>query len=73
MKASKGYLAAEPGTSNHGWGTAIDIGDSVGGYGTTEYNWMLENAPAFGWDNPDWARAGGSKSEPWHWEYGTSS
>lgn len=72
-KAAKGYLAATPGTSNHGWGTAIDMGDTVGGYGTAEYNWMLENAPAFGWDNPAWARAGGSKSEPWHWEYGTSS
>ena len=29
--------------------------------------------PAYGWDNPEWARAGGSKNEPWHWEYGDLS
>ena len=29
-KAAKGGLAAVPGTSNHGWGLAIDLGDGVG-------------------------------------------
>jgi D-alanyl-D-alanine carboxypeptidase len=34
------------------------------------YAWLLENAPAFGWDNPAWARKGGSGPyEPWHFEY----
>jgi hypothetical protein len=23
----------------------------------------------FGWINPDWALPGGSKPEPWHWEF----
>jgi D-alanyl-D-alanine carboxypeptidase len=66
-KARKGNLAAKPGTSNHGWGLALDL--VVGGYGSTDYLWLRANAPAFGWDNPDWARPGGSKHEPWHWEY----
>lgn len=72
VKASKGSLAAVPGTSNHGWGTAVDIGDAVGGFGSVEYNWMRANAPTYGWDNPDWARAGGANPESWHWEYGTA-
>lgn len=69
-KAAKGYLAATPGTSNHGDAVAVDL--SIGGYGSAEYVWLLANAPAFGWDNPSWARAGGSKAEPWHWEFGTN-
>lgn len=62
-------LAATPGTSNHGWGLAIDLC-------TQETNtsavitWLNDNGPVFGWDNPGWARAGGSGAyEPWHWEY----
>jgi D-alanyl-D-alanine carboxypeptidase len=66
-KAAKGYLAARPGTSNHGWGLAADLG--VGGYASADYAWMRANAPAFGWDNPGWARPGGTKAEPWHWEF----
>lgn len=72
VKASRGYLAAVPGTSNHGWGLAVDLGGGVNSYGTAEYQWMRDNAPDFGWDNPTWARPGGNKNEPWHWEYGTS-
>jgi LAS superfamily LD-carboxypeptidase LdcB len=67
-KRAKGYLAATPGTSNHGWGQAIDT--DIDSYGTA-YEWMRENAPAYGWDNPTWARPGGAKHEPWHWEFGT--
>lgn len=66
-KARKRHLAAEPGTSNHGWGLAADV--VCGGYSDPRYLWMRANAPAFGWDNPAWARPGGSKAEPWHWEY----
>ncbi|MFE5290816.1 M15 family metallopeptidase [Isoptericola sp. NPDC056618] len=66
-KAAKGYLAAAPGTSNHGWGLAVDICPET--YSGSRWNWLAANAPAYGWDNPDWARPGGSKYEPWHWEY----
>ncbi|MFE5338643.1 D-alanyl-D-alanine carboxypeptidase family protein [Isoptericola sp. NPDC056578] len=66
-KAAKGYLAAVPGTSNHGWGLAVDICPDT--YSGSRWAWLAANAPAYGWDNPDWARPGGSKYEPWHWEY----
>ncbi|SKC60857.1 M15 family metallopeptidase [Krasilnikoviella flava] len=66
-KAAKGYLAAVPGTSNHGWGLAVDICPET--YAGSRWDWLAANAPAYGWDNPDWARPGGSKYEPWHWEY----
>lgn len=68
-KATKGHLAAEPGTSNHGWGIAADLAGGLQSYGTAPYAWMRANAPRFGWDNPTWARPGGSKNEPWHWEF----
>lgn len=62
-------LAAVPGTSNHGWGLAIDMCGGVQSFGTAEYRWMAQNGPAFGWVNPYWARPGGGREEPWHWEY----
>jgi hypothetical protein len=33
------------------------------------FKWLDENAPKYGWVNPDWARNGGSFDECWHWEY----
>ncbi|WP_455605462.1 D-alanyl-D-alanine carboxypeptidase family protein, partial [Cellulosimicrobium funkei] len=73
VKASRGYFAAPPGMSNHGWALALDLGGGIQSYGTAQYEWMRANAPAYGWENPEWARAGGSKNEPWHWEYGDIS
>jgi hypothetical protein len=67
-KAAKGYLAAKPGTSNHGWGLAADL--DVGSYSDARYLWMRANAPRFGWDNPAWGQPGGSgPHESWHWEF----
>ncbi|MEG3614111.1 M15 family metallopeptidase [Isoptericola haloaureus] len=66
-RAAKGSLAAPPGTSNHGWGLAVDI--CPDSYAGSRYDWLRANAPAYGWDNPAWARPGGSKYEPWHWEF----
>lgn len=66
----KGSLCATPGTSNHGWGLAADLdGGGIASFGTPQHNWMLAHAPDYGWDLPEWARQGGSKPEPWHWEY----
>lgn len=67
-KASKGFLAATPGFSNHGWGLAVDLG-GLGTHGSPAYQWMAATAPQYGWINPGWAQAGGSKPEAWHWEY----
>ena len=68
-RAEKGNLCATPGTSNHGWGLAIDLGGGIQNFGTPQYQWMMSNAPGYGWINPDWARQNGSKPEPWHWEF----
>ncbi|CAN5345515.1 hypothetical protein BH20ACT9_BH20ACT9_10410 [soil metagenome] len=68
LAAYKGALAATPGTSNHGWGLAVDL-VVPGGYDDPTYRWLQANGARFGWVNPDWAREGGSKPEPWHWEF----
>jgi hypothetical protein len=72
VKEDKGDLAATPGYSNHGWGLAIDVG-GMGAHNTTTYRWMTANGPRYGWSNPAWAQAGGSKPEAWHWEYAGGS
>jgi hypothetical protein len=69
-KAAKGYLAATPGTSNHGWGLALDLAGGINLFGTRERGWFEQHAPAYGWVSPSWAQEGGKKPEAWHWEYG---
>lgn len=64
-KRARGYLAATPGTSMHGWGLAVDLcRESSSGVSRT---WLNKNAAIYGWWNPTWAKT--SKYEPWHWEY----
>lgn len=58
---------APPCISNHGWGLAVDI--NVGGTGSAVYKWLEANAHKYGYVHPAWAKPGGSKPEPWHWEY----
>ena len=71
VNAAGKKLGAKPGTSNHGWGVAIDWGtkdtNGVRGYDSEYYKWMLNNQKYF--VNPAWALKGGSKEEPWHWEW----
>lgn len=52
--------AAEPGTSNHGTGRAVDfhLGPGV-------FAWLSANAHRFGWSHAEGARVG----ELWHWVY----
>ena len=69
----KPALAAVPGTSNHGWALAVDLCAGVNVAGTPQWTWMTANAARFGFVQPDWARPGGEKPEPWHWEYGVIS
>jgi hypothetical protein len=61
-------LAAVPGTSNHGWGLAVDLGCGVERYGSAQYRWMTANAGRFGFVHPAWALR--RPFEPWHWEFG---
>ncbi|GLZ39187.1 hypothetical protein Acsp05_28110 [Actinokineospora sp. NBRC 105648] len=69
LYAVKPALAAVPGTSNHGWGLAVDLCGGVQSFGSAEYAWMISNAALFGWSNPPWARPGRGREEPWHWEF----
>jgi LAS superfamily LD-carboxypeptidase LdcB len=68
--ARKPGLAAVPGTSNHGWGTAVDLCGGIQSFSSAQHRWMSENSALYGWFHPGWAQQNGSKPEPWHWEYG---
>ncbi|MFE7405408.1 D-alanyl-D-alanine carboxypeptidase family protein [Isoptericola sp. NPDC057559] len=69
VKASRGYFAAVPGYSDHGWGIAVDLNGGVQEYSSAQHQWLVANAGKFGWHNPAWAQADGRKPEAWHWEY----
>lgn len=72
-KERYGSNAATPGTSNHGWGMAIDIGTqshSAITFDSDIYHWLKEHAPAYGWVHPPWAEPDGAgPHEAWHWEF----
>lgn len=72
MKAAFGGLAAAPGTSSHGLGTALDVQEWAGtyGFGTARYDWLVANGPAYGWYAPARVRQGEPYEEYWHFEYG---
>ncbi|MCU1617784.1 MAG: hypothetical protein JWO98_5324 [Frankiales bacterium] len=62
-QAKGGSLAAIPGTSNHGeGGRAFDFRNTIGTAGSATSNWMIANAPRFGFfrDVP---------SEYWHYHH----
>ena len=67
-----------PGTSNHGFGLAIDLavdakGKIVGIGGTKAYAWMTENAPNYGFYLQGTPTKPDGKANPeyeaWHWQY----
>lgn len=61
-------LAAVPGTSNHGWGLAVDVGVEIDGDPTAErlspaaLKWLLDNEERFGFSHE-------VQSESWHIRY----
>lgn len=60
---SQGGWAAKPGTSQHGWGLAVDLkrkGSGLG-YGSRQFEWLSNNASKYGFEN--------IAREPWHWQY----
>lgn len=63
MQAGRGATAAPVGTSNHGWGLAIDVVACE--YGSAKHNWLKANAIPQGWTN-------NVSGEPWHWAFQTS-
>lgn len=68
-------FTAMPAASRHHWGTDLDINNVNPSYWTTlrgqkEYNWLVENAPKFGFCQVYSAdRLSGYKEEKWHWSY----
>jgi LAS superfamily LD-carboxypeptidase LdcB len=54
---SEGGLAAQPGTSQHGWGRAVDLELDDRGIA-----WMRDNAWKYGFKET-------VPREPWHWEF----
>jgi len=56
-KGTSGTPVATPGSSNHGWGRAIDI------FPDNVQKWIKENGPKYGWC---WGEV---KSEPWHFTF----
>lgn len=84
LKAKMGSFAATPGTSNHGWGLAMDISgianpigtlknnktDRASAYRTPTYKWLFANSWKFGIYSPVKLRDDvGSVDEWWHFEY----
>jgi LAS superfamily LD-carboxypeptidase LdcB len=60
-------MAAVPGHSNHGYGTAVDLCGGVQNQGSVEFDWLQANSKRYEWFHPSWAYS--SPFEPWHWEY----
>ncbi|MFJ4107879.1 M15 family metallopeptidase [Oerskovia enterophila] len=60
--------AAVPGTSNHGWGVALDLASNVNRLNSVENLWVRANSTRFGWVWPSWAQKFPSL-EPWHYEF----
>lgn len=56
-KGTSSVAAARPGTSNHGWGRAIDISPE------NVQKWIKKNGSKYGWC---WGEAEG---EPWHFTF----
>lgn len=61
-RALKPATAARPGTSNHGWGMAVDLDRPSSA-------WLTTNGEDYGWVHPSWAKPGGKRPEFWHLEY----
>lgn len=65
-KSKKGtggrVAAAFPGTSNHGWGSAVDLKVKKG---DAAHTWLTQNASKFGFSP--------LASEPWHWDHVSSA
>ncbi len=66
-----------PGTSRHHWGTDIDLVSLEPSFfqtidGKRIHEWLLKNAPSFGFCQPYQDKANGRsgyEDEPWHWSY----
>ncbi|MFF5792059.1 D-alanyl-D-alanine carboxypeptidase family protein [Paeniglutamicibacter sp. NPDC012692] len=64
------YIAARPGTSNHGWGTAIDFPETYDySFRGKYYKWLKQNSSKYGWIHRKILEEGSPYAEAWHFEY----
>jgi len=61
-KAGVGNLAAVPGQSNHGWGSAVDVANCESG--SKVHKWLVANSKKYGFYP--------LASESWHWDHKAS-
>lgn len=72
VKNQYGKLAATPGTSNHGFGLAVDFAYGGGAKltpSTAQYKWLQENAAKYGFKRLPYNPKHPESWEAWHWEY----
>ena len=73
VKKAYGDTAATPGTSNHGFGLAVDF--STPNFARIspqdpQYKWLIQNGADFGFKRLNFAgKKDGEAWESWHWEY----
>ena len=64
------YIAARPGTSNHGWGLAIDTPETYNySFRGKYYKWLKANSKNFNWVHRKNLEEGSPYAEAWHFEY----
>ena len=64
------YVAARPGTSNHGWGTAIDVPETYNYSFRGKYHkWLKANSKKFNWVHRKILEEGSPYAEAWHFDY----
>lgn len=64
--------AAIPGSSNHGFGLAVDFWENNASpfrFGQSGYNWLIAHGNAFGWTQPAFMRQGAYNPEYWHFNF----
>lgn len=75
MKELGPYIAAKPGTSNHGWGMAIDVPETYDySFRGKYYKWLKANSKKYNWIHQGYLeeyRNGklNPYREAWHFEY----
>lgn len=63
-------IAARPGTSNHGWGTAIDLPETHDySFRGKYYKWLKLNSKKYNWVHRSYLEEGSKYAEAWHFEY----
>lgn len=64
------FIAAKPGTSNHGWGTAIDFPETHDySFRGKYYRWLKANSKNYNWTHRKNLEEGSPYAEAWHFEY----